>query len=148
MAINQYFGGGTLLQFGGLTAPSSTSAYATLAGITDVIKGASTTKVIDITTHDATNIDTNPTIRKAGGLIDEGKYTFKMYSDLGDTAGQIALFNARHKTGYFRLLPVGYSPQKSVTFQAVIADISDSYPLADYQMWDVTLDVSGPKVIA
>lgn len=146
MATNQYFGAGTLIKYGGLTSPPS---YVAVGGIRDVIKGSATVGTTDITTHDVAVVDR--TRRKGGTLIDEGSYTFQVFSDLADSgaSGQVTLFNNRGKTGYFQLVPAGgYSPAKTITFQAVIADVSDSYPMDGFQVWDMKLEVTGPKVIA
>lgn len=127
MSTNQYFGAGTLVQFGGTAA--SAGAYVTLGGIKGDIKGTSTTVVVDTTSHDTCAADIvaghPPSKRKAGAIVDEGSYSFEMFSDLGDSTGQLALFNSRGKTGFFKLVPAAYtSPGHSVTFSAVIGATS------------------------
>ena len=145
MSVNQYYGAGTLLKYGGLTS-ASVGSYVTIGGIKGDIKGASTVQVVDISTHDTMVVDR--TKRKGGATIDEGKYTFELFSDLGDSTGQMTLMNNRGKTAYFQMTPAAYSPAKTITFTAVISSVSDTYPMENYQTWSVELDVSGPKVFA
>ena len=138
---NKYLGINSLLQYAGVG--TSPSAYATIGGVKDIKQSASVT-VIDTTTMDITD----RTKRKSGALIDEGKMTFQIFADWTDTAGHVALWSNRGQTGYFKLIPGGYptSPGVTKTFTAVIADISETYPLDNYQVWDLTLDVTGPAV--
>lgn len=143
MSVSQFYGAGTLVKFGGLTSPPT---YVTLGGIKGDIKGSRTSGVTDISTHDTMAVDR--TKRKAGTTIDEGKYTFEMFSDLTDTAGQVLVNNNVNKTGYFQIAPAGYSPAKTITFQAVIVSISEVFPMEGYQTWTMELDVTGPKVYA
>ena len=142
---NQQYGAGTLVQFGGLTSPPT---YVTIASIKGDIKGAASVGIADISTHDTMAVDR--TKRKGGTTIDEGKYTFDLFSDLTDAgaAGHATLMANRGKTGYFKIVPANYSPAKTITFQAVIASISDMYPMENYQTWSMELDVTGPKVFA
>ena len=142
MSTNQQYGAGTVLEYGGLTSPPS---YVAIGGITKDYKGNKTAGVTDISTHDTMAVDR--TKRKGGTTIDEGKYTFELFSDLTDTQHQ-ALRDNVSKTAYFRLTPANYSPAKKKTFQAVIVGVSDTYPMEGYQTWSIELDITAPATWA
>ena len=137
---NQVYGAGTVLEYGGLTSPPS---YNVVGGIMGDYKQGRSAAVVDLSTHDTMAIDR--TKRKGGTTIDEGKFTFELFSDLGDTQHQ-ALRDNIAKTAYFRLTPAGYSPAKHKSFQAVIVNVGETYPMENYQKWSIELDISAPSV--
>lgn len=136
----QFYGAGTVLEYGGLTSPPS---YVTVGGIRKDYKQGRSAGVTDISTHDTMAVDR--TKRKGGTTIDEGKFTFELFSDLTDTQHQ-ALRDNVGKTAYFRLTPAAYSPAKHKTFTAVIVNVSETYPMEDYQTWSIELDISAPSL--
>lgn len=146
MSAAKKFGGGTVIEYGGITAPSSTSAYAEIGLLRGDIKRTKSATVHDVTTHADVNTDLHK--RKAGGLIDSGSFTFPLFADHEDTAGHVALLANVGKIGYFRAKPANLSPVQYGTFQAVIKSVSETFPLDGYTAWDVELDISGTVVYA
>lgn len=93
--------------------------------------------------EDATSHDSDGWAEKvAVGLRDGGDVTFQC-NLLQDDASQ-ALLHAANASGAlrsFRLVPP--SQTRRLNFSAIVANISDSYPVRGIMMHDVTLSISG-----
>lgn len=135
---NQYVGGATLSW-----SAASPISYLAVGLVKDIKKGAKSSTVLDATTQDVTD----NTKRKLGGLVDPGQCGFQLWGDLTDSTGHVAMLAAVGSVCYFKLTLKGGSG-KIQTFAALIQSVSETYPVDGGQMWDVSLDISGPTVVA